>query len=126
MRIQRTIIIFLGTLLLATCAKEPEEKKIELPAQHTLTLYRGWGVVLTNYIRLRLTPEADGVEITALARNALVRILDKGRKDTVKGFTDFWYEIESGSNRGWLFGRHLSVFHTRDEAAAEKAARESE
>jgi hypothetical protein len=123
MLIKKIGIIFLLALSLAACAKEPEEKKIDLPSHRALTLYHGWGMVLTNYIRLRVTPDPQGVEITALAKYALVRVLDKGKKDTVKGVTDFWYEIQSGPNRGWLFGRHLDVFHTKTEA--ERAIRQA-
>ncbi len=116
----KIILITLAALALAACAREPEEKKIELPSESALSLYRGWGVILTNYIRLRVTPDAEGVEITALGKRALVRVLDKGKRETVKGVTDFWYEIEARSSRGWLFGAHLAVYHTREEA--EKAA----
>jgi hypothetical protein len=122
--LKKSIVLIALTSLLLACAKEPEEKKIDLPSRGALTLYRGWGVVLTNYIRLRVTPDPEGVEITALAKRALVRVLDKGRRDTVKGVNDFWYEIEAGASRGWLFGAHLAVFHTRPEA--EKAALEIE
>jgi hypothetical protein len=122
--IKQIIPIALAVVALAACAKEPEEKAIELPSSGALSLYRGWGVVLTNYIRLRVTPDPEGVEITALGKRAVVRVLDKGRKDTVKGVTDFWYEVEAGSSRGWLFGAHLAAYHTRAEA--EKAAPELE
>jgi hypothetical protein len=122
--LKKSIFLLFFLPFLFSCAKAPEEKKIDLPSQSALSLYRGWGVVLTNYIRLRLTPDPEGVEITALAKRALVRVLDKGRRDTVKGVTDFWYEIESGSNRGWLFGQHVRVYHTKEEA--ERAALELE
>jgi hypothetical protein len=120
----RMFLILLAALAFVACSREPEDRKIELPSDGALTLYRGWGVVLTNYIRLRTTPDPEGVEVTALAKRSLVRILDKGSQATVKGVTDFWYEIEAGLNRGWLFGQHLAVFHKKEEA--EKAAAELE
>ena len=119
-----TLVCLAAALALGGCAREAEERKIEIPSGGALTLYRGWGVVLTNYIRLRATPDPEGVEVTALARRSVVRVLDKGQRATVKGVSDFWYEVVAGPNRGWIFGEHLAVFHRQDEAM--KAAAESE
>jgi uncharacterized protein YgiM (DUF1202 family) len=118
----KKIISLLLLAFLAGCGNGNQEKKIELPSTQVMGLSEGWAVVLTNYVRIRATPQADGIEITALAKGAVVKIVDKGNSETVKNVTDFWYEVESGGNRGWLFGQNLKVFH--DQMEAEKAVAE--
>jgi hypothetical protein len=118
----KKIILPLLLAFLAGCGNGDRDKKIELPDAPVMGLTFGWGVVLTNYVRIRATPAAGGIEVTALAKNSVVKVIDKGRSETVKNVTDFWYEVEAGTNRGWLFGQNLKVFHDRSEA--ERAAAE--
>ena len=107
------ILVFFSA---SSCGDDKKETRITLPETGQLSFSMGWGVVLTNYIRIRATPAQDGIEITALAKGALVTILDKGKQETQKDVTAFWYQVDDGKNRGWLFGAHLTVFHERAEA----------
>jgi hypothetical protein len=114
--------ISLPALVLSNCGGEGE-KRIELPAgQNPLPLSLGWGVILTNYIRIHATPSQVGIEITALAKGSIVKVLEKNKPETVKDTTSYWYKIDDGKNRGWLFGAHIRIFHTKEEAM--KAAQE--
>jgi len=122
----KKILIPLFIALLASCGGNDKQKTIELPGERVMHLGYGWGVVLLNYVRIRATPAADGIEITALARYAVVRVIDKGRRETTRSGTDFWYQVESGTNRGWLFGSYLKVFRDRSEAVEAAAALKAE
>jgi hypothetical protein len=109
-------ILLLSIALLVSCGNGEREKKIELPRSEVMSLTLGWGIVLTNYIRIRATPAVDGIEITALAKGAVVKVLDQGKRETIKNVTAFWYAVEAGSSRGWIFGQHLQVFIEQTEA----------
>jgi hypothetical protein len=110
------ILFSIGALFFASCGPGSPDNKIELPPTEVMTLDIGWGVILTNYIRIRATPAADGVEITALARGAVVKILEKEKHDSGKDSSDFWYKVDDGKNRGWIYGQHIEVFHVKAEA----------
>ncbi|MBN2352461.1 MAG: SH3 domain-containing protein [Spirochaetales bacterium] len=116
----------IAVFLASSCGGNGKDTTIELPGERVMRLGYGWGVVLLNYVRIRATPAADGIEVTALARYAVVRVIDKGRRETTKTGADFWYQVEAGSNRGWLFGSYLKVFHDRDEAVQAAAELKAE
>lgn len=111
-------ISLIAFFFVISCVPEKKAERIVLPESAQLSFSMGYAVVLTNYIRIRATPAQDGIEITALARGAIVTVLDKGHEETIRDVTDFWYQIDDGRNRGWLFGAHAAVFHEKSEAEA--------
>jgi len=115
------VLILFG--LLYSCIKEESAQRLTLPTplKERLSFTLGWGVVLTNYVRMRLEPKADTPEVTALAKGSIVRVLDKGNLETLKGIRAYWYQIDDGKNRGWLFGSHLAFFYERNQAEAFQA-----
>lgn len=123
---QRRQLIFFALIfftLLYACPKEESAPRLTLPTsrQERMSFALGWGVVLTNYVRIRLEPKADAPEVTALAKGSIVRVLDKGKLETFKNVTAYWYQIDDGKNRGWLFGSHLAFFYERSQAEAFQA-----
>lgn len=65
---------------------------------------------------LRSRPDlTTGRVLTVLDHNHYCRIIDRTpQKVTIEGLgTDYWYHVESGDRRGWVFGKLVNVEYTK-------------
>lgn len=56
-----------------------------------------------NQIWVRSEP-SDGEVVMKLEDGTKCTYLEKGKEETIKGVTDFWYKIEYEGQVGWVFG----------------------
>jgi uncharacterized protein YgiM (DUF1202 family) len=94
---------------------------IRLPGTPVLALESRWGVVSSNYLRLRAKPSRDADVIDGLTKGTLVEILtNTERKETIEEEKDYWYRVNLGGVKGWVFGAYLEIRDSR--TSAEKLA----
>lgn len=112
----RLPILLLFVLLLFSC-KEKTELTIELPSTPVLTVGSTWGVVTSNYLRMRAQPTEEAEVLDGLTRGTVVEVLEAtDRPETVEGETGFWYRVNLEGLRGWAFGAYLETFDSRSGA----------
>ena len=110
-------------LAIVSCSKETEPKMVRLPGTPVLALESRWGVVSSNYLRLRANPTKTAEVIDGLTKGTVVEILTiTEKKETIEEETDYWYRVDLGGVKGWLFGAYLEIRDSK--AAAEKLAGE--
>jgi hypothetical protein len=94
-------------LALVSCKKEQPVERIDLPPTPVLTLSTDWGVIRSPFLRLRAEP-LQKAKITAQLRRG----------------SAYWYQVNYGGLRGWVFGAFLEVLDSKSEA--ERFARDLE
>jgi hypothetical protein len=52
---------------------------------------------------------STGEVVMKLNKGDKCLVLQKGKKETINGKTDFWYEIEFDGKQGWVFGSQTSL-----------------
>jgi len=123
---KRTIALLLIFVLIPVficCVKKNIPDTIVLPPMSVLSAQSSWGVVTSNYLRLREKPSQDSSVLTGITKGTVVQIVSTtDRKETIDKDTSFWYRIDVEGIRGWAFGAFLEVFTS--SAEAEKRAAE--
>lgn len=112
------VLLFnIAPLTLLSCRKEQPVQRIELPPTPVLTLSTNWGVIRSPFLRLREEP-LQKAQITAhLRRGSLLEIVSKTEaKETIDDISSYWYQVNYGGLRGWVFGAFLEVLDSRSEA----------
>ncbi len=110
---------------LASCAKEKPVERIDLPPTPVLTLRSNWGVIRAPFLRLREEPLQKARIVAHLRRGSVLEILSRtGAKETIENDTSYWFQVNYGGLRGWVFGAYLEIFDSRNKA--ESYARELE
>lgn len=73
--------------------------------------YRPGSAMLNDsQVRLRDAPGIDGKILYKLSKGEIVRILDKGKQETINGTTSFWYKVVDWDGlEGWIFGEYLNI-----------------
>jgi hypothetical protein len=64
--------------------------------------------IIGNDIWIREKP-TDGEVIMKLNDGNNCKIIEKGKEESIKGVSDFWYKIEFEGNVGWVFGSQTSI-----------------
>jgi len=99
--------------------------RIDLPATSVLSLRSNWGVIRSPFLRLREEPLQKAKIIAHLRRGSVLEILSRTEaKETIDGDSSYWYQINFGGLRGWVFGAFLQVLDSKSKA--ESFARELE
>ena len=115
------LIMVLPFSFQVSCAREAQRPEIRLPATPALSLRGQWGVVHSNYLRLRADPSKSAEVLAGLAKGSIVKILSlTEQKETVEGETDYWYRVSLEGLEGWVFGAFMDITDSRI-TAAEKA-----
>jgi len=116
----------LGCLVfLSSCGKHDESASIKLPPTPILTPQNQWGVVNAEHLRLRKQPSVDSAAIFTLWRGYEVEILDRSpATESVGEIRDYWYDVNYGGLRGWVFGYYLDLYDSKSQA--DLAAKEME
>ena len=119
------ILLSIAPLFLVSCEKEQPVERIDLPPTPVLTLSTDWGVIRSPFLRLRDEP-LQKAKITAhLRRGSVLEIISRTEaKETIEGETSYWYQVNYGGLRGWVFGAFLEVLESKSEA--ERFARDLE
>jgi hypothetical protein len=61
-------------------------------------------------LNLRDDAKAAGKLIKTLPQNTRLVVLEKGQnEETIGGAKNFWYKVDTGSERGWVFGAHITT-----------------
>ena len=110
-------------LLLTVCSKDTGPRMVRLPGTPVLALESRWGVVSSNYLRLRANPSRGAEVVDGLTMGTVVEILTiTEKKETIEDEADYWYRVDLGGVKGWLFGAYLEIRDSK--AAAEQVAEE--
>jgi hypothetical protein len=119
------LVLSIAPLALVSCEKEQPVERIDLPPTPVLTLSTNWGVIRSPFLRLRAEP-LQKAKITAhLRRGSILEIISRTEaKETIDDATAYWYQVNYGGLRGWVFGAFLEVLDSKSEA--ERFARELE
>jgi hypothetical protein len=119
------LIVIIAPLALSSCKKEEPVDRIDLPATPVLSLRSNWGVIRSPFLRLREEPLQKAKIIAHLRRGSVLEILSRTEaKETIDGDSSYWYQINYGGLRGWVFGAFLQVLDSKSKA--ESFARELE
>ena len=109
----------LVTLMLAgfSCARKDAYRELTLPATPILAVRGSWGVVDTNYLRLRADPTKSAEVLAGLTKGTVVKILSATeKKETVEDETDYWYRVSLEGLEGWVFGAYLEIAESQSRA----------
>ena len=108
-----------------SCEKEQPVERIDLPPTPVLTLSTNWGVIRSPFLRLRDEPLQKAEIVAHLRRGSILEIISKTEaKETIDEVSSYWYQVNYGGLRGWVFGAFLEVLDSKSEA--ERFARELE
>jgi uncharacterized protein YgiM (DUF1202 family) len=117
-----TLLILL-TIILICCGSKKDEQAFRLPATPVLSIRSSWGVVNSNYLRLRVKPSTSSKVLDGLTKGTIVKILSTTeKKETVEDETDYWYRVSLEGLEGWVFGAYMSIIDSKSKA--EKMAEE--
>jgi hypothetical protein len=119
------LVLSIAPIGLLSCGKEQPVERIDLPPTPVLTLSTNWGVIRSPFLRLRAEP-LQKAKITAhLRRGSILEIISRTEaKETIGDSTAYWYQVNYGGLRGWVFGAFLKVLDSKSEA--ERFARDLE
>ncbi len=103
-------------LALGACGhREPET--IVLPATPVISVASRWGVVTSNYLRMRARPSESAEVVEGLPRGTVVEIIGSSEtQETVEGQKAHWLQLNIEGLRGWAFGAYLQVAESRARA----------
>jgi hypothetical protein len=111
------LVLSIAPLTLVSCEKEQPVQSIDLPPTPVLTLSAEWGVIRSPFLRLRAEP-LQKAKITAhLRRGSILEIINRTEaKETIDDSTAYWYQVNYGGLRGWVFGAFLEVLDSKSKA----------
>lgn len=105
------------TLCGLSCGREAEVETITLPPTSVLSSRTTWGVVTSNFLRLRERPSKQARMLTGIPRGMIVEIISKTEeKSVIEDKTDYWYHITFDGDRGWVFGAYMVIFNSQKDA----------
>ncbi len=100
-----------------SCAKNDVPERIDLPDTSVLSVEASWGVVTSNYLRLREKASVESNSLTGLTKGTVLRLESAtDRKETIEKITSVWYRVDAEGMRGWVFGGYLEVFTSKADA----------
>jgi hypothetical protein len=105
-------------LLAAGCGGR-EAETIVLPATPVISVSSRWGVVTSNYLRMRARPSESAEVVEGLPRATVVEIVGTSEtQETVQGQKAYWLQLNVEGLRGWGFGAYLQVAESKARAEA--------
>lgn len=119
------LLLSIAPMSFLSCEKEQPVERIDLPPTPVLTLSTNWGVIRSPFLRLRDEPLQKAEIVAHLRRGSILEIISKTEaKETIDEVSSYWYQVNYGGLRGWVFGAFLEVLDSKSEA--ERFARELE
>ncbi|MBN2535560.1 MAG: SH3 domain-containing protein [Spirochaetales bacterium] len=115
-RLTSIIICVLLFYTSVSCKKE-EPETIVLPPTSVLNVRSNWGVVTSNFLRLRERPSKQANVLMGIPKGIIVEILSNTEiAETIEKETAFWYRVNFDGLFGWVFGAYIEVFGSKKEA----------
>ena len=113
-------VLLLAAVALATVAcGSRQDETIVLPSTPVISVGSRWGVVTSNYLRMRGRPSESAEVVEGLPRGTVVEIIGTSdSQETVGGQKAYWLQLNIGGLRGWAFGSYLQVAESRARAQA--------
>ena len=117
MRKYRFFLIIGFVLFSCSPGKKIEEEKIKLPPTPVLSIRSNWGVVKSDFLRIREEPKPTATILAHLRKGSVLSILLRTeQRETVEDETSYWYQVSYEGLRGWVFGAYLEILDTRAQA----------
>ena len=111
------LVLSIAPLTLVSCEKEQPLQRIDLPPTPVLTLSTDWAVIRAPFLRLRAEPLQKAKIEAHLRRGSILEIISRTEsKETIDDTTAYWYQVNFGGLRGWVFGAFLEVLDSKSEA----------
>ncbi len=108
-------VVFLTVL--ASCGRDAPKEEIRFAPTPVLTIRSTWDAVKSPLLRVRSEPTNAAEVISHIRVGAVVEIIAKSDKEeVVEGETGFWYRVNYGGLKGWVFGTSLEVFDSKSRA----------
>lgn len=113
------IAIYVFSILIYSCGVKQSEGPIQLPSTSVLSIRSNWGVVKSNYLRMRTKPLKTASVLDGLTKGTIVEVLSSTEKEeTIENETSYWFRINLDGLKGWVFGAYLEVLDSRSNAEA--------
>ncbi|MBN2510706.1 MAG: SH3 domain-containing protein [Spirochaetales bacterium] len=113
------VSIVLSLISVAGCSRSSEARSIKLPPTPAFSNRQKWGVIITPHLRLRQQPMVDSRLVTTFWNpgNIILEILSQTSvKETIDDQSGYWYQISYDGLTGWVFGGHVEIVDSREEA----------
>ena len=119
------LVLSIAPLTLVSCEKEQPLERIDLPPTPVLTLSTDWAVIRAPFLRLRAEPLQKAKIEAHLRRGSILEIISRTEaRETIDEESAYWYQVNYGGLRGWVFGAFLEVLDSKSKA--ERFARDLE
>ena len=111
------LILSIAPLSLVSCEKEQPVERIDLPPTPVLTLSSDWAVIRSPFLRLREEPLQKAKIVTHLRQGSVLEIITRTEaKETIDNVSAYWFQVNFGGLRGWVFGAFLEVLDSKSKA----------
>lgn len=112
---------FAGLVLLAltavACGANLGTHKLALPSTPIVLESKRWGVVNSNFIRLRLQPNEQSEVVNGLSKGNVIQVkLALKEPGAAPEDAPRWYEIEAGEVKGWVLASQIKTCESKVEA----------
>ena len=102
-------VAFLVCLLVLISCKENLDNNVFLPETKVLAVNENRAVVASEYLRVRISPDASSNVLSYLREGQVVELLGRSeRKEVINEGEFYWYEILCQGGSGWVHGSYLS------------------
>ncbi len=125
MKIKSAVIVLIVILFIipAACRRKNVQSTIQLPSTSVLSIRTTYGVVSSNYLRMRTNPSRSSEVMAGLTKGTVVQVLSSTEKEeTIETATSYWYRIDLDGLKGWVFGAYLKILDSK--AKADELARD--
>jgi len=76
----------------------------------TMSIVAQKNIIIQENVNLRATENTKGKVLSKLIQLSRVKVISQGKSDTVNGFIDHWYKVETEKKlTGYLFGYFTSL-----------------
>ena len=100
---------FIFLFVLIGCKGRLNNNDIFLPETKVVSSTENWAVVTSEYLRVRISPDASSDVSSYLREGQLVEILGRSeRKELMNKSEFYWYKILCQEGRGWVHGSDLN------------------
>ena len=95
--------------VLVSCKENFNNNDVFLPETKVLSVNENRAVVASEYLRVRISPDASSNVLSYLREGQVVELLGRSeRKEVINEGEFFWYEILCQGCSGWVHGSYLS------------------
>ncbi len=117
MRHSAVAITVAAVLALGACSASARSERVNLPPTPILTVRSTWAVVKSPLLRIREEPADKSAVLSHIRLGSVVEVIAKSDKeDTVEGESSYWFRVNYGGLKGWVFGSYLEVFDSKTKA----------